>query len=139
VVLGTGVVGIATAAAVGAVFVLLGLRFFRRASGADDAARAIDQKTAAAKVHAAAARLGGDVTAAQIAEQLGVPVGEADKALTAMADGTSVTVEVDTDTGAVHYLFADVIAARPKVRVAAGEPESEEAAKAELEQRRSRI
>jgi hypothetical protein len=140
VVLGTGVVGIATAAAVGAVFVLLGLRFFRRASGVDEEARALDQKTAAAKVHGAAARLGGDVTAAQVAEQLGVSVEEADRALTAMADGTKVTVEVDTDTGTVHYVFAEILAAKPKVRVAPSEPEAEEAAaKEELEQRRSRI
>jgi hypothetical protein len=138
--LGTGVAGLAVAAAVGAVSVLLGLALFRRASGSDRAARARDEESAAARVRAAASRLGGDVTAAQLAEQLGVPVEEADRALTAMADGTHVTVEVDTETGAVHYVFPAIVAARPKVRVEPVAPDAAEPEPAEQPaQRRSRI
>lgn len=138
-ILGTGLAGIVTASALAVVSIVLGLRLFRRASRTDERTRTQDQKTAAAKIRGIAARLGGDVTAAQVAEQLGVPVEEADAALTQMADGTVVTVEVDTDTGTVHYLFTDLIAARPKVRVATGEGSDEDAELEEARQRKSRL
>jgi hypothetical protein len=140
--LGTGLPGLAFAAIVGTASMLLALALFRRASVADREGRARSEESAAARVRAAAARLGGDVTAAQLAELLGVRAEEADRVLTSMADGTNVTVEVDTETGTVHYVFPELVAARPKVRVEPsvardGEAESEPAAEPAV--RRTRI
>jgi hypothetical protein len=116
--LGITVAGIATASVVGLLGVLVGFTLMRRAGRADDAARALTQRTAVARVRSAATKLGGDVTAKAIAKELGVPVEDADAVLTQMADGTNVTVEVDTDTAQVHYVFPEIVAARPKLRVA---------------------
>jgi hypothetical protein len=142
-ILGLGAAGIASAAGIGVLGVLLGFALFRRASRADDTSHAFEARAAAARVRAAAQKLGGDVTAKQIAEQLGVPVKDADAVLTTMANGTDVLVEVDTDTAAVHYVFPEIVAARPKVRVGddvgrGTDPDVDERLR-ELEERKSRI
>lgn len=147
--LGLGVAGIGSAAAIGLVGMFLGLSFLRRASRADETTRAFEERAAEARVRSAATKLGGDVTAKQIAEQLGVPVEEADRVLTKLADGSKVTVEVDTDHGVVHYVFQDVVEAQrekaAKVRVAddvgrGTDPEVAEEAELEaLKERKSRI
>lgn len=61
----------------------------------------------------------GDLTVTETARALGVPVAEADRLLTDMADGSRVTVEVDPD-GVVHYVFRELRRAAPaaaRVRV----------------------
>lgn len=150
--LGLGVLGIGIAAASAIAGAFAGITLLRRASSADDRARAFADSNAETRVRGAAQKLGGDVTAKAVAEALGVPVAEADAVLTRMSDGTEVTVEVDTDDGSLHYVFQSIVqaaaAARAKVRVAddvgrGTDPEiaSEEDAKAleDLEQRKSRI
>lgn len=142
--LGLGIAGIVSASVIGGLGALAGLTLFRRASRADDTSRAYETKAAEARVRAAAQKLGGDVTAAQIAEQLGVPVTDADAVLTQMANGTDVLVEVDTDTAAVHYVFPEIVAARPKVRVGddvgrGTDPEVADEQLRALEERKSRI
>lgn len=142
--LGLGLAGMASATVIGGLGALIGLTLFRRASRADDSTRAFETRAAEARVRAAAQKLGGDVTAAQIAEQLGVPVADADAVLTKMANGTDVTVEVDTDTAAVHYVFPDIVAARPKVRVGEDvgrgtDPDVADDELKALEERKSRI
>jgi hypothetical protein len=152
-VLGVTVVGVSAAAVAGLAGVLLGLLFLRRASRADESTRAFDERAAGARVLAAATKLGGDVTAKAVAESLGVSVEEADRVLTKMTDGSTVSVEVDTDDGSLHYVFHEVVEARkakaPQVRIAdevgrGTDPDVDAAAvdQAELEalkERKSRI
>ncbi len=145
--LGLGALGIGLAAASAIAGALAGVSLLRRASSADDRARAFAAENAEARVRGAAQKLGGDVTAKMVADVLGVPVAEADAVLTRITDGTDVTVEVDTDDGSLHYVFQSIVAARQKVRVAEDvgrgtDPEvgaDEERALEELEQRKSRI
>lgn len=146
--LGLGALGIGVAAASAIAGALAGISLLRRASNADDRARAFADSNAEARVRSAAQKLGGDVTAKAVAEALGVPVAEADAVLTRITDGTEITVEVDTDDGSLHYVFQSIVAARTRVRVAddvgrGTDPEvgvdDEQKALEELEQRKSRI
>ncbi len=59
---------------------------------------------------------GGDLTVTEVAQALGCSLAEADAALTAMADGSRVTVEVDPN-GLVHYVFRELAAETPAARI----------------------
>ena len=154
--LGVGLLGIGIAITSAIASGLAGISLLRRASNADDRARAFADSNAEARVRGAAQKLGGDVTAKAVADALGVPVAEADTVLTRITDGTEITVEVDTDDGSLHYVFQSVLqaaaAARAKIRVAddvgrGTDPEvgtesaelDEKQVLEELEQRKSRI
>ncbi len=85
----------------------------------------------------------GDLTVTETARALGVPMDEADRMLTEMADGSRVSVEVDPD-GILHYVFRELRLEPPaarRVRVGderaeqAAEPVEEQAAAPERERR----
>jgi len=67
------------------------------------------QKTATERALLAAATAASDhaLTATEAARALGIGVEQADKALTAMADGSRVSAEIDDD-GIVHYEFREL-------------------------------
>lgn len=61
---------------------------------------------------------GGVLTAGEVADKFGVSVEEADATLTRMiGDGSRVTLDVD-DEGVIRYVFRELVAAKPRVRVA---------------------
>jgi hypothetical protein len=66
-----------------------------------------------------ASRSGGELYATDVARSLGISSAEADAALTHLADGTRVTVDV-TDEGLVKYVFRELRtrATNPRIRVA---------------------
>ena len=115
------VVGAILAASGTALGVLL-LRLGARARG-----RALADRRAAGerRVFELAEKHGGVLTATQLAQELAISVTAADAALTALADGTRVTVEVTTD-GLIEYHFRELeLASLPQVRVAPPEAEHE--------------
>ncbi|MEM9189052.1 MAG: hypothetical protein AAGF12_07740 [Myxococcota bacterium] len=77
----------------------------------------------------------GDLTVTEVSRKLQIGMAEADTALTAMADGSRVGVEVDPN-GVVHYVFREIGAQRPadqpRVRV---DPMSDRAELDEFEER----
>jgi len=87
----------------------------RRARSVDASERALGEQ----RILALAAQRQGVLTATDVAQALGGTLADADAALTGMADGSRVSVEVD-DEGIVRYRFREMeAAARAKVRVAA--------------------
>ena len=68
--------------------------------------------------------------ATTVAKTLRISVEEADAALTRLADGMRVSVEVDENVGAVHYVFHEVQGALPKTRVAVEPTDDDSAASA---------
>ncbi len=102
-------------------------------------ARAKELQTAAtekALLGAATAARDHALTATEAARALGIGVEEADRALTAMADGSRVSAEIDDD-GIVHYEFRELRLAlleaeSEKVRVETP-ADAPEAAPAEVE------
>lgn len=102
----------------------VGMGFFsfraasRRARHADRSERALGEQ----RILALAAQRQGVLTATDVAQSLGGTLVDADAALTAMADGSRVSVDVD-DEGIVRYRFREMeAAARAKVRVAEQAP-----------------
>ncbi len=133
-VLGTTPIGIAVALAVALAGVGVGASALRQAIGRDQAQRERERRALELRITALAEQQGGDVTATMLAKALRVTTEEADAALTQLADGTRVSLEVDEDTGLVHYVFHEVQAALPKTRVAEPtESEGEGAEDAEVE------
>jgi hypothetical protein len=70
----------------------------------------------------------GIVTATEVARELRLSVADADAALTAMADGTRVVVQIGEE-GTIHYVFRELGGVGPedlpRVRVEAGEEADE--------------
>jgi hypothetical protein len=125
-----GSAGLIVAAVVGALGVSFGALAMKAGQKLGAAGRA---KIAAAderRILQLAEANGGQLTATDLARALGMTTKQADDALTALADGTRVTVEVD-DHGVVRYVFRELSLAtrdRPRLRV-----EGEESAAAEVE------
>jgi len=114
-----GATGLVLAAVLGGGFVTAGVGGLwagaRAGERADERARAARQLA----ILNLAEKSGGDLNATEVARGLGVSLQDADDALTAMADGSRVTVEVDPD-GVVHYVFREIAslsAAAPRVRI----------------------
>lgn len=114
-----GATGLVLAAVLGGGFVTAGVGGLwagaRAGERADKRARATRQLA----ILNLAEKSGGDLTATEVARGLGVSLQDADDSLTAMADGSRVTVEVDPE-GVVHYVFREIAsqsAATPRVRI----------------------
>lgn len=122
-----GVGGVLVAAALGATGVGLGALTIR--AGAKAGASADDRATTQRElaILTLAEERGGILTVTDVARALGISQQDADGALTRMADGSRITVEVTSD-GIVEFVFREVRRAAPaqKVRVEAGADEVEE-------------
>lgn len=127
-----GTLGFVVAGALGLLGVAGGGYAMR--SGSRTAAQGA-KATRELQIVALAKERNGALTATETAERLGTTVEEADRALTAMADGTRVTVDVD-DEGIVRYVFREIAPETPRVRVALDE-EEELATQASETQRRN--
>ena len=133
---GLGAVGLVAAAIVAAAGGGVGVLSIRGAGRrlADAKAR-LQAATEKALLAAATDSKDHALTATEAARALGIGVDEADKALTAMADGSRVSAEIDPD-GIIRYEFRELRAAlaeaeADKVRVEL--PAATEAAPAEVE------
>ena len=128
-----GLGGIIAAAALGAVGVGLGGLSLRAASRQSEQATHHTHTQRELSVLNLARTKGGVLTVTDVASGLGISIAEADASLTAMADGSRIWAEV-TPEGFVRYVFREMQAGGPRVRVDAGEASSEEEeAMAELE------
>ncbi len=127
-VFGTTPVGIAIAIAVALAGAVVGASALRRAAGRDEAQTGRERRAAELRITALAEKHGGDLTATTVAQAFRITTEEADAALTRLADGTRVTVEIDENVGVIHYVFHEVQHALPKTRVATEEIEDESAA-----------
>jgi hypothetical protein len=118
------VVMMVAAAALGAGGITAMSQAARVESGARERRAAQIQR----RILALAEASGGELTATAAARALHLGLEEADAALTRLADGTRVTVEVD-DEGVVRYVFRELMPRGPRVRVSAelGEARSGEA------------
>jgi hypothetical protein len=95
------------------------------ASRARNRAKGVQREARETATLEAARRHGGVLTATTLARELAIGVDEADRTLTAMADGSRVSVEV-TDDGFVEYEFRELRRGeRPRVRVEASELQGE--------------
>jgi hypothetical protein len=127
-----GSIGLVLGAALGLVGVGVGALLFRGASKQSAAADAEERTRRELALVALAESRGGVLTVTDVSKAFGIGASEADAALTAMADGSRVAVEVTTD-GRVQYVFRELAAlGAPRVRVdlgdaPAGEPLEEEA------------
>lgn len=106
-----------------------GVTAMSQASRVESRARDRRRRALEQRVLALAESHRGDLTATTVAKELHLGLDEADAVLTAMADGSRVTVEVDGD-GIVHYEFRELRAAAPRVRIdaSADEPEQDDIA-----------
>ncbi len=114
-----GLAGIAAAAAMGGLWTGLGVLGLRAASRASSDADKHESTAQELSILELAEKSDGDLTATEVARGLGVGMREADDALSRMADGSHVSVEVDPE-GIVHYVFREMRAAGPagpRVRV----------------------
>ena len=141
---GTGVVGIAAALALGSIGILVGLRALRRARALDEEARTKERRALELRILSLAEKHGGELTATLVAKDLSVRPEEADRALTALVDGSRVQLEVDETDGSVHYVFREAKRAAPKVRVPAADaaPEAgglDDDAQAEIDREVERV
>ncbi|MBI2895861.1 MAG: hypothetical protein HYY06_20050 [Deltaproteobacteria bacterium] len=98
------IVGAVVAAAMGGG---IGVLSFRSVSRGLQTADARLQSALESALMDAASKSGFELTATEASRVLGVGLKEADQALTAMADGSRVAVEVDDD-GIVHYEFREL-------------------------------
>ena len=139
-VLGTGALGIAAALLGGAAGIALGIAAMRRAARLGDDVQRKLVEARGKRVLALAEKSGGDLVARDVARELSITEADADAALTSLADGERATVEVDTQSGDVHYVFPALRRSSAKVRVElADEAEADAAALEELERKRTRI
>lgn len=122
-----GIGGILVAAALGATGVGVGAITLRAGAKAGESAddRATTQRELT--ILSLAEERGGILTVTDVARALAISQTDADDALTRMADGSRITVEVTSD-GIVEFVFREVRRAAPaqKVRVAAEAEEHEE-------------
>lgn len=138
--LGTGVVGIVAAIAVGAIGVVVGGSALRRARGLDEQARTNERRALELRVAGLAERHDGELTAEIVAKDLGVRAEEAERALTALVDGQRVLLEVDENDGTMHYVFPAAKKARVQVRVPGEAPSAmDEDQAAEIEREVERV
>ena len=116
-----GVAGAALAAVAG-VGGLVGLVAARRGAAAERKVR-VEQELRVREngILDLAEKEGGDLTATAVARAFGISIQEADDALTGMADGARVSVELDPD-GVIHYVFRELAPSRlpPRIRVSDG-------------------
>jgi len=113
-----GFLGWVVAAVLAASGVGLGALLLRLGARARGRALAARREAGERRIVALAERHGGVLTATQLAQELGMGVAAADAALTALADGSRVTVEL-TDDGLIEYHFRELQHAHlPRVRVA---------------------
>ena len=82
----------------------LGLRAGAKQSGVADLKQRAQRER---EVLDLAEKSNGDLTATEAARALGVTIEEADRVLTEMADGSRVSVDVDSE-GIVHYVFREL-------------------------------
>lgn len=118
-----------------------GVTAMSQASRVESRARERRRRALERRVLGLAEAHGGELTATLAAKELHLGLTEADAVLTAMADGARVAVEVDGD-GIVHYVFRELRAAGPRVRVDASaadgddiEAEAAERVERELQKR----
>jgi hypothetical protein len=135
--LGVTPVGIAAAVVLALAGVAVGASALRRAAGRQEADAARDRRAMELRLTALAEKHGGDLTATTVAKALRITTEEADAALTRLADGTRVSLEVDEEIGLVHYVFHEVQAALPKTRVVEGA--GEEAGEADEEAKEEKV
>ncbi len=113
-----GALGIVLATMLAGWGVTMGFFALRAASRRSRRADASDRAYGEQRILALAAQKQGVLTATDVAQALGGTLAEADRALTAMADGSRVSADVD-DEGILRYRFREMEAdARAKVRVA---------------------
>lgn len=138
---GTGVLGITAALVLGGAGVLVGATAFRRARTLDERAKEKERRALEARILSIASRHGGELTATIVAADLGVKPEDAERALSALVDGTRVELEVDETDGTMHYLFREARpSVTPKVRVAGeAEPAIDEEQQAEIEREVERV
>jgi hypothetical protein len=114
-----GVGGLVAAAAMGGLWVAIGALSLRAGAKASAEAERTESTGMELSLLALAEKSDGDLTATEAARGLGVGISVADAALTRMADGNHVTVEVDPE-GVVHYVFRELRKhepTAPRVRV----------------------
>ena len=111
--------GVVVGGALGLVGLAVGVLAWR-AGGQQNASAAAEERTAREHaVLALAQQTGGVLTVTQVSQTLGWSTVAADAVLTAMADGSRVTVEVDDD-GLLSWHFRELMRqAPPRVRVEA--------------------
>jgi len=125
-----GAAGILAALVAGAAGVGVGALSLRAGARQSDAA---DEKELVALEHRIldlAEKSDGDLTVTEVARELGLSTAKAEQALTAIADGTRVDMEIDPD-GVIHYVFRELrksMAPAQRVRVAEGGPTTDRAA-----------
>ena len=112
-----GLTGLALAVVVGGAGAVLGGTSMRAGAIRSRARQASASRDREQRILNLAEAEGGDLTATAAARALGLSMVEADEALTAMADGSRVVVELDPD-GVVHYVFRELAppAVTPRVR-----------------------
>jgi hypothetical protein len=129
-----GVAGVFIASLIAAVGIGAGAVGFATRGSAKEKRAAKAAKARELAIVDLAHERGGDLTVTEVSRELRITMAEADRALTALADGSRVGVEVDPE-GIVHYVFREVQRAAPKVRVE-GEPAEVEADALALERER---
>lgn len=129
--LGTTPAGILVALAVALAGVVTGASALRRAAAREQAESERARRAIELRLTALAEKNRGDLTATLVAKALRITTEEADAALTRLADGTRVSLEVDESEGLVHYVFHEVQSALPKTRVATDLGESDVGTEAE--------
>lgn len=138
-----GAFGIALAILAGGAGVGLGALALKGGSKASAHATRTERTDRELRILDLAEKSNGDLTVTETARALGISTEEADAALTQIADGTRVHVEVD-ESGVVHYVFRELRAGpapSAKVRVApeaVDEAEEPAAAGAAAETKRRR-
>lgn len=114
-----GATGLVLAAVLGGGFVAAGAGGLWAGARAGERA---DERASANRelaILTLAEKSGGDLTATEVARGLGLSLQDADDSLTAMADGSRITVEVDPE-GVVHYVFRELApdeAGAPRLRI----------------------
>ncbi len=114
-----GAAGLVLAAVMGGGFVTVGALSLRAGARATEEASSQSSAARELAILALAENSEGDLTATEVARGLGVALADADAALTAMADGSRVAVEVDPE-GVVHYVFRELrqkLPTAPRLRV----------------------
>lgn len=114
-----GAIGIALAILAGGTSVGLGALALKGGAKAGAHADRTERTERQLRIMELAEKSSGDLTATEVARAMKMSLEEADAALTAMADGSRVAVEID-ENGIVHYVFRELSAGQAssrKVRV----------------------
>src|SRR5687768_171458 len=127
-----GAIGIALAILAGGFGVGLGALALKGGAKAGAHADRTQRTDRELKILELAEKSNGDLTATEVARAMKLSLEQADAALTAMADGARVNVEID-ENGIVHYVFRELRAGpspSAKMRVATEELERDAAGEA---------